>query len=464
MVGGSAYTDAEIRTQLETNEIGGGSAYVDRLPDSRIWTEAECDVTVSTRSQLETELGRSGDRKIWISNGKWIDTSGMSVSVTGDKVLASNRGQDGAPGPLLYNNTKGNGSKSYDMSSGTPNGIIQLDGSVEVFGIRFRGWAHNYWDSVHHPGYMPYKIDYDKYHQRMFSIRNSGVEVHNCEVYGFPTQAFVIGTKSSGYNPDIHHCDIHDNMMTSAGYGVDVKNGRPTVRYCYINACRHGVNGFGPYDCGWLVEHCLFGPSWSQHVVDMHSLSNNSQGSSNSYSNRSYYGNAGGRMVCRYNTFVSTHIIEDANFQAGKMTRAVGIRGVPWPRTSPGIEIYNNRFEHGFSVGPRPYPGHQLSGRDYGGAITQQWARTRSPTFDFSSRIGKNDLTPNFIVGDNQTNGSTSAYDPVYGAPINLDGEDPQSPGEPVPDPADIKLSTYAEDETPIQGVTVTLFEDTDAA
>lgn len=458
MAPGSPYTDAEVRAQIDPTPIGGGSGYLGTLDSGEIWTESDADVTVSTASELDSACSyspSSGETYVvWVADGATIDMTGEDSLLTGGsgtKVIAGNRGQGGSNGPLIFSNSNGENSTAY--RGGSVTGVFQVEGDVELFGVRWRGWSHDYWDSDEYPGYIPLKDSSEYYAElaRCFSIRSDDVEIHNCEIYGWATQGIYVGTRGTPNDPWIHHNDIHDCMQTAFGYGVDCGNGRPLIEYNYINACRHGVNGSGYSTAGWRCYNNVFGPSYSQHPIDMHSLSNNSTGSSSNYNNRGYHGNAGGRMVFQNNTVTCTRHISDANVQGGHRTPAIGIRGVPWPRTGDGIIIEDNRFEHDEVKGPRPSPGHQYSGKEnYSLATHQQWTRH---DFNFSSRLGVDDYTPNFIFNGNQTNGSTAPYDPSVGAPVNLNGDTQVN--------RDLTIAVRSEDNNDqIEGADVTLTDD----
>ena len=458
---GSPYTDSQIRKQLATNQIAGGKPYLDTLTATEQITEADCDVTVSTSSGFWSAVKGSTYSKIWIADNAVINISGNSGSIV-DKTIAGNRGVNGADGPLLYSTDRGENSPAWgDNPPGSGPGQMTLKGSTRLTGLRLRGWAHNVWDNPEHPGYIPLT---DSSHRkaryaRCAAIRSSNIEIDNCEIYGWCTSALACGTSTTGYDPHIHHNDIHDNMQTGFGYHVDVYRGRPIVEYNYFNAHRHAVDGFGFYNGGYVCRYNVFGPSQSSHAVDMHYLGQNSKGTTTDYNSRDFYGNAGGQMEIYRNTFTATHVISDANFDAGKWSWAASIRGAPYPRTGDTVQIYNNVFEH-----PQVEVnggGSGIRDQTHNGPYNQQRYGDKPVNWSIpSSQIGSDGFSVNYSHGPNVFDGSTTTYDyNTVGAPINLEGTDV------IPPPtAQLRVYPRAErtDGVPIEGamVSITPYED----
>lgn len=451
---GSPYTDSQIRKQLANNQIGGGQPYLDTLSASRQITEADCDITVSTSSGFWNAALGSTHNSIWIADNAVINISGNSGTIV-DKTIAGDRGVNGSDGPLLYSTDKGENSHAW----GSIPGHFKLLGNTRITGVRLRGWAHDVWDNPAHPGYIPLT---DSAHRkaryaRCAALRSDDVEVDNCEIYGWCTSGLACGKKSTGYSPHIHHNDMHDQMQTSYGYHVDVFRGRPVIEYNYFNAHRHAVDGFGYDTGGYVCRYNVFGPSQSSHATDMHNLGQNSSGNTRDYDSSTYYGNAGDTTEIYRNTYTATHVISDANFDAGKWSWAVSIRGVPWPRTGDVVQIYDNVFEH---------PQVEVNGggngiRDFShnGPYNQQISTTSDPSWSLpSSAIGADGFTHNYSHGPNVFEGSTTDYNTV-GAPINLEGAD-------VTPPPTAQLRVYPRSERKdgdaIEGamVTITPYED----
>lgn len=453
---GSPYTDSQIRKQLSTNQIGGGQPYLDTLSASRQITEADCDVTVSTSSGFWNAVKGTTYSRIWVADNAVINISGDSARVT-DKTIAGNRGVNGADGPLLYSTDRGEDSHAW--GGGASYGHLVLEGSSRLTGLRLRGWSHDYWDNPEHPGYIPFApgatyAERDAWRKKRFarcgSLRSDDVEIDNCEIYGWSVEAFACGTSSSHHSPWIHHNDLHDNMMTSYGYHIDVKKGRPVVEYNYMNAHRHAVNGFGYYNSEFVCRFNLFGPSQSSHATDMHGLHNNVGWTNSDYNSTKYHGQAGGRMEIYRNTYTATHVISDDTKYGGNWTWAISIRGVPSPRTSPGVQIYDNVFEH--PKVERNGGGNGVRDSTHNGPYNQQISGV---TPDWSVPTGSDGFTANYSHGPNVFEGSTTDYDyNTVGAPINLEGAD-----EIPPKKAQLRVYPRSErkDGDPIEGAMVTI-------
>lgn len=443
----SAYTDSEIRSRLSNNQIGGGQPYLNTLTATEQITQADCEVTVSTSEGFWNAVKGTTYNRIWIADNAVINISGDSAKVT-DKTIAGNRGVNGADGPLLYSTDKGDDSHAWDAGSGR--GHFQFYGNCRITGLRWRGWAHDYWDNPDHPGYIPYRPPegYAANYARWGACRSDTIDIDNCEIYGFCTAGIAVGTSSSAYDPHIHHNDIHDNMQTSAGYHIDIFRGRPIIEYNYMNAHRHAIDGFGRYNSEYICRYNVFGPSQSSHVVDMHGLHNNISGTNSDYDSTLYHGQAGGNLDIYRNTFTATHVISDANFDAGDWSWAVSIRGVPWPRTGDVCKIYDNVFEH--PQVERNGGGNGIRDQSHNGPYNQQISGS-----NWSAPTQSDGFTENYANGSNVFNGSTTAYDhTVVGAPIDLKGADASPPPT-----AQLRVYPRAErkDGVPIEGAMVTI-------
>ena len=421
-------SDRQIQHALRYSEIGGG------IPYQRKLTERDADRTVRTKAQFLEAVSGTTPRIVWVPHDVAIDLSGESFRAT-NKVIASDRGQNGSSGGLLYSTTKGINSAS--MNGGIKGGLMHLSGTSRLTGIRYRGPTHNYWSNPLHPGYLPYppgdaaerRAFYNANHARGVKVHSDRVEIDNCEIWGWASAAIHIGSGSTAYDPEIHHNHIHDNMMTSAGYGVDIVKGRPWVHHNYFNAHRHAVDGFGFRECSFVVEDNVFGPSCSSHQVDMHGLHNNfsSARTNGTRSSEWWHGQAGGNMIVRRNTFMLTHVIPDATFDRGRPTWAVSIRGEPWPRNGSGIVIEKNRFAHNGpqsrNYGQRSFPNPA--------AYNQQVRRGGDQSF--SPPTNARNFTANYLERDNQYNAPQTQGRDGYGAPVDL--TNPPGPDDVGSDP-----------------------------
>lgn len=427
----------EVLDILEGSVVAGGEAYVNQQ-GSDIITRSDADRTVSSWSELDSALGRSGVDVIWMDDD--IDMTGNEFRLSG-QILAGDRGQDGSDGPLLYTNSKGQ--NSVGGYGGSHRGSIELRGDCHLTGIRFRGATHDAFDHPEYSGYIPSPAYgsrterdeiYTRDRSRGITVSTSNGEISNCEIYGFATQAISVGSHNNPRDTHIHHCHIHDNMQNSMGYGVDVRRGNALVEFCYFNGHRHALNGGGRWNCSYTLRYSLLGPANSSHVVDMHRLGNNISSASSDFNDRDYIGNAGGNLVIENNTFLNTtlpdfsdsEVTRRANvggeftvFSPGDICRDIAIRGVPWPRDGAGCSIKDNRTLH-----------HGPPGFD-----NQEPYRSPKPDIPFiqqvrsgglnvpNSRRNSRNFSDNFEISGNVYDSENEGdFDASKGAPVDIHG------------------------------------------
>lgn len=407
---GGKPTNKQVLQALEHSQIGGGKG----APAAAKPRREDADYVVRDAAALATRAKEAG-KLVWIPDDAAIDITGRTLDVYA--TVASSRGQGDSEGALVYSNDKGKDSHAFNAGSG--NGQVQLRGNGRIVGFRLRGFAHNYWNNREHPGYIPMapgdtRAARDAWRStrlaRGIRPHSSNVRVENMEVYGWSYCGMHIGSGSTSYNPRVWWCHFHDNMMTSYGYGVDVVRGRPDIRYCYFNAHRHAIAGFGFYDCSFVLQDCVFGPSASSFQVDMHGLHEQLPASStnNTQSSQRYIGNAGGNMVVRRNTSLYTNIIADANYSPGAPTPFVQIRGIPWPRSGDGIVIENNAVAHA----------HRATNTRDSRAAVAFYERTSGDGWKYPT--GSNGYSSNYKIGSNSYDMLTKPPASGHGAPVDL--------------------------------------------
>lgn len=428
---GGKPTNKQVLQALEYNQIGGGKG----APAAAKPKREDADYVVRSASSLAARAKEAG-KLVWIPDDAAINISGMTLDVYA--TVASSRGHGDSEGALVYSNDKGKDSHAFNAGSG--NGQVQLRGSGRLVGFRLRGFAHNYWPNPEHPGYIPMapgatRAERDAWRSsrlaRGIRPHSSNVRVENMEIYGWAYAGMHIGSGSTSYSPRVWWCHFHDNMMTSYGYGVDVVRGRPNIRYCYFNAHRHAIAGFGFYDCSFVLQDCVFGPSASSFQVDMHGLHEQLPASSTNtdQSSQRYIGNAGGNMVVRRCSALYTNIIPDANYSPGAPTPFVQIRGIPWPRNSAGILIENNAVAHT----------HRATNTRDSKAAVAFYERTSGDGWTYPT--GPNGYSANYRIGSNSYDLLTTVLTTGHGAPVDLrggggPGETPSlDPFEQDPDP-----------------------------
>jgi len=279
--------------------IGGGEGYENTVAPE------QADVTVGTRSELESALsGASSGDVVYVAGDATIDMGGAEWSIPDGVTLASDRGIDGAPGGHL-------------QTTDLPWPMFVVGANARVTGLRVSGQYEEYADLTDGPVSIG------------LQAAGSGVEIDNCEVFGFSHAAIRPYTDTH-----VHHNDVHHNPMDGLGYGVSVTRGEPLIEYNYFNYNRHSVAGAG--GCGYTVRYNHFGPETVDHVIDQHEP-------------------GGTTMAVHHNTVEAvTHVQNDG------ATEAVAIRGTP----DDVADVHHNWFYN--PTEPKSSP----AGWD-GSAITQ---------------------------------------------------------------------------------------------
>ena len=219
--------------------MGGGPGY------GRIVTSADADAVVDTASGLSDALsGASAGDVVFVDGGATIDTGGRSMDVPDGVTLASNRGEGGAPGALLYTDE-------------TPQIMLRPQTDARVTGLRLRGHSPDrtvtYRDGI--------SFDTPTY---ALSLEGGDVEVDNCEVWGWPDRAVAV-KRSRGH---VHHNYIYDNNGQGLGYGV-AANEECLIEYNYFHNNRHSVTC--AYDApGYTARYNHFSPVSVMHICDIH--------------------------------------------------------------------------------------------------------------------------------------------------------------------------------------------------
>ncbi|WP_336364892.1 hypothetical protein [Halalkalicoccus salilacus] len=330
---------------IATGTTGSGFAYDE--PDV---TEADATHTARSADELLAALDEASEQRpavIWLPGDAAIDMTGRAAVVE-HAVIASNRTKESL-GAIVYSDTQGVNSAAY--KGGEALGVLECRNNARLTGFRHRGPTSNVHENEWYSGYIPMPSGssserdsfYDSQQARGISCTGENVQIDNMDIFGWPTQGITVGTTdgNGAANPQINNCSITQCGLTSAGYGVEVFRGHPTVYQVYFNGTRHAVAGFGYGNCSYSLIECEFGPANSLFQVDQHGLYENTSGSS-SKDDLNYRYRAGGTMEIVRCTFTSTHVVEFANFQGGDQTPAIVIGGVPMDR----VVVRGNQFSH----------------------------------------------------------------------------------------------------------------------
>lgn len=416
--------DEEIRQVLKHTEVMGGRKYVEKYQE-RIPTKEDADVVVESPEEFWIEAGKNEFQTIWVPGDLQIDLRTGTATVR-DKIIASDRGQDGSDGALLYTNNRGLDSNAFNGGGGR--GVFQYMRNVRITGIRFRGPTYDYWGNVDSrwPGYMPLmpQAERDKWHACGMRIHSpdtsyTTVEIDNCEIYGWPTMAIY----ASPGSPWVHHNDLHDDMMTGFGYHLDVVRGNPMVEWNYLSNYRHAIDAFGYHDSGYHARFNVCGPYQSAHAFDIHGLSTNLPESRMNADPESplYVGQAGGSTIIERNTFFATHVIdgEGVNYDRGRPSWAVSIRGWPWPRNDDAVVIRKNWFAHDEEPSQKNGSGRGIRDFEHYGAYNQQ-VKGGKGKLTFELPTGCDGFTENYEAKWNNFN-APKGYIEGVGAPVNFE-------------------------------------------
>ncbi len=315
----------------------GGTVPGGEIPTYQDVYREDADVIVADAGTLEAEFSEDDGQIVWVDTDTTIDMTGRSITLTSG-ILASGR-TDGESGALITTEDRGINSPARNPA------VFELGEGGRITGVELRGPHWNYTDSTVIPGYIPmapgetYDIRQqwrDDWYARAISVRGENAQIDNCEIWGW-SAGIAVGAQSTAVSPDIFYNAIHNCMMTSAGYPIDVRRGTPTIYRCWFDAYRHAVNGSGLAQAGYYVLDCDFGPHASSFPIDMHRVEENQTGSTNS-SALDYRNRAGGTMLVRDSRVMPTNIIDNSyhnegegyiNHRPGGETPHVHMRGIP---------------------------------------------------------------------------------------------------------------------------------------
>lgn len=334
---------------------GGGVGAVPggAIPHQQAVSREDADYVVEEASVLAEHIAATANggtpRVIWIPNDAKVDMTGRDGTLR-NITVASGR-TEGVSGGLIFSNSVGSDSVNY-WGGSNGNGCLDIAENGRLTGVRLRGPTYDYYDSPAIPGWIHFapggpsarEAWRSERHSRGITLLADSAQVDNCEIFGWSTQAIAVGNSATRPEPTISHCAIHNNCMTSFGYGVDVRRGNPIVYKCWFDGNRHHLNGHGNAHCGYRAIDCVFGPHATSHLIDMHQVGDNEDGSSDP--NDPYWTHrAGGYMLVQGCQIQATHNIEvpGKNHASGRPTSHAKIRGIP----AQGFVFKDNLCAHG---------------------------------------------------------------------------------------------------------------------
>jgi len=304
----------------EVGPIGGGTGYT-RVVTSGQYTVATIDELLDAMSKAKAGETVFVDPKAELDFTALVYAEDLAIVVPEGVTLASNRGQDGSPGAMLY-------SDAFQT-----NGLIRAGGpNVRITGLRVRGPDPKTRLDHHRRAYSTGRPEKEAgaYYYKLpnsngISTRFPNLEVDNCELSGWSSGAVDL---SDGTGQHVHHCYIHHNQRNGLGYGVVMGYGKQAValiEYNIFDYNRHSIAGTGKpgnaYEASNNVEvgHAI------SHYFDLHGGSDRHDGTNI----------AGDWLKIHHNTFLAA------------TQRAIVIRGVP----TELADVHHNWF-----AAPQPGP------------------------------------------------------------------------------------------------------------
>ena len=289
----------------ERGPIGGGDGYRNTIaaPEHRI----------ATLDQLLEALQKANAGDVIFIDGKAeidcttrVHIEQLVLEIPEGVTLASDRGQYGSAGGLIYS----------DTFATRP--LIRVMGpNVRITGLRLRGPNPNQHLEHHHRSFAEGRGH--EYYYRFptsdgVATDHGQLEVDNCGLGGWSHAAVCL---RAGDGHHIHHNFIHHNQYQGLGYGVSHNQASSLIEYNLFNYNRHSIAGTGRPSCGYEARHNVeIGASLS-HCFDMHGGRDRKDGTDI----------AGTWLQIHHNTFRAPRT-------------AIVIRGVP----QEGAEVHHNWF------------------------------------------------------------------------------------------------------------------------
>ncbi|MCP1716349.1 hypothetical protein J2T58_002226 [Methanocalculus alkaliphilus] len=293
------------------NPIGGGIGYSDIIQP----TDPRVIAIVHDKAGLLAALNKakSGDI-VYVHANANIDMSGThNTQIPSGVTIASNRGENGAPGGRIYQNVN-----RADTSNSLR--LFETAGpNVRITGLRLQGpypTTQNYRDGRH-----------------AIRSNHNNFEVDNCEIYHWGYAGIRIHHTGPDSGQYIHHNYIHTNQFSGTGYGIVLLDSEVLIEANLFDKNRHSITGLGGPNCAFEARYNIVGPSAASAYFDMHQDPNNLRW-------------GGNWVYIHHNTFLGTD--QNAFNQRGR------------PRTGAWIE-YNIMDSRYAGTGPVRQTFHDLA-------------------------------------------------------------------------------------------------------
>jgi hypothetical protein len=216
--------------------------------------QAATTTVVRTKAELIAALGSAvaGDT-VFVDGSVSIDLTGTKrIAIPAGVTLASDRGQAGAAGALLYNT---------ELDLGQSEAWAQFavtGGGTRVTGLRLRGPDQEIRDSAY---------QYDN--SRGFEAGGAtDFTVDHSELYGWSHGAIYLGDTTEAW---VHHNYIHHNRRTGLGYGVVLYNNTSAlIEDNTFTQNRHAIAGNGIRTQRYDARFNVVTDNALSHGFDMH--------------------------------------------------------------------------------------------------------------------------------------------------------------------------------------------------
>lgn len=376
--------------QITGEPIGGAEGYSDVL------TVDDATHIVTGLSDLQEAMSNaeSGDI-VFIPGDRVIDLTplaGASILIPQGVTLASDRGQAGSEGALIFTDyLRGVAADSqYDNNEVEIPGLLVAGGpDVRITGLRLQGQdGERHEDEVKASGANTYWVPLSVGIESGYDI-----EVDNNEIHSFT----YAGVKINGGEAYIHHNNIHHTMLQGLGYGITMGAGAENralnvlAEANIFDQFRHAIAASGVPSEQYEARYNLVKDGYS-HAFDMH---NYKEGDTAWADNGGVF-IAGKRVDIHHNTFMDTNIGNGDH-------KIITIRGVPLY----GAHISNNWFlipeELGYHAVRQynSYGSHFVGANAYGEGedkvVREGWLPPGEPNFVLSN-VQFRDLNGNEVT------------------------------------------------------------------
>ncbi|WP_203915324.1 FG-GAP-like repeat-containing protein [Rhizocola hellebori] len=322
-------------------------------------------VVVHTKAELLAALaGAVAGDTVFVDPAASIDLTGQKrIVIPAGVTLASDRGQNGSAGALLYND-------ELDLGQSETWAQFSLRGAgIRVTGLRLRGPDREIRDNA-------YQYDNSR---GLEVVDASDLLVDNNELYGWSHAAVYLGDTIEGW---VRGNYIHHNRRTGLGYGVVLYNNTSAViEDNTFTQNRHAIAGNGIRTARYDARFNVVTDNALSHGFDMH-------GENEALGNGAPY--AGDVIHIKQNSFRST--AQPAIVIRGRPFTGAWVSGNCFAHSGSSTAVRQTNFTGNLSIGANTYgtttgtchqTGRRIAWR-YSSGGTASYAPLAHYTFDVS--------------------------------------------------------------------------------